>query len=104
MATAKKFAVAGVSTLNGKTKIRFANDAMRVKILAKNGHTDVDLIELPREMTKVEIAQYLVEAGFGKGNAAVEAAIKDLAKKNPAGKQAKVSTVTAVKAETVSAE
>jgi hypothetical protein len=104
MATAKKFAVAGVSTLNGKTKIRFANDAMRVKILAKNGHTDVDLIELPREMTKVEIAQYLVEQSFGKGNAAVEAAIKDLAKKNPAGKQAKVSTVTAVKAETVSAE
>jgi hypothetical protein len=38
MATEKKFAVAGVSTQNGKTKIRFANDAMRVKILSKNGH------------------------------------------------------------------
>jgi ribosome maturation protein Sdo1 len=104
MATAKKFAVAGVSTLNSKTKIRFANDAMRVKILAKNGHTDVDLIELPREMTKAEIAQHMVEVGFGKGNAAVEAAIKDLSKKNPAGKAAKVTKVTAVKAETIAAE
>ena len=101
MATEKKFAVAGVSTLNGKTKVRFANDAMRVKILAKNGHTDVELIELPREMTKGEIAQYMVEQGFGAGKPAVEAAIKDLAKKNPVGKTAKVTKVTAVKAETV---
>jgi hypothetical protein len=104
MATDKKFAVAGVSTLSGKTKIRFANDAMRVKILAKNGHTDVDLIELPREMTKAEIVAHMVEVGFGKGNAAVEAAIKDLAKKNKVDLKAKVTTVTAGKAETVAAE
>ncbi len=30
MATDKKFAVAGVSTLDGKTKVRFANDTMRI--------------------------------------------------------------------------
>jgi hypothetical protein len=100
MATEKRFAVAGVSTLDGKTKIRFANDAMRVKILAKNGHTDVDLIELPREMTKAEIAQHMVEVGFGADKPAVQAAIKDLAKKNPVGKTAKTP---AVKAETVTA-
>lgn len=82
MATDKKFAVAGVSTLNGKTKIRFANDAMRVKILQKQGHTDIDLIDLPHEMTKAEIAAHLVATGYGAGNAAVEAAIADLAKKN----------------------
>lgn len=82
MATNKTFAVAGVSTLDGKTKIRFANDAARIKILVKNGHTDIELVDLPREMTKAEIAQYMVETGFGKGNAAIEAAIKDLAKKN----------------------
>lgn len=104
MATAKKFAVAGVSTLNGKTKIRFANDAMRVKILAKNGHTDVDLIELPREMTKAEIAQHMVEVGFGKGKPNVEAAIKDLAKKNPSTVKSKVTKVTTAKVETVAAE
>ena len=37
MATDKKFAVAGVSTHEGKTKVRFANDTMRVKILGLVG-------------------------------------------------------------------
>jgi len=101
MATDKRFAVAGVSTLAGKTKIRFANDSMRVKILAKNGHTDVDLVELPREMTKAEIAEHLVEIGFAKGNAAVEAAIAYVAKKNPVAAKVKVAKTTAVKAEAV---
>ena len=83
MATSKKFAVAGVSTLKGKTKIRFANDTMRIKILAKNGHTDVELVTLPHEMTKAEIAQHLVEIGFGASKPAVQAAIAYVAKKNP---------------------
>jgi hypothetical protein len=104
MATEKKFAVAGVSTLGDKTKVRFANDAMRVKILAKNGHTNVELIELPREMTKGEIAQYMVEQGFGKGNAAVEAAIAYVAKKNPVGKTVKVTKTTTAKVEAVAAD
>jgi hypothetical protein len=84
--TNKKFAVVGVSTLNGKTKIRFANDSMRIKILLKNGHTDVDMINLPHEMTKAEIAQHLTEIGFGNGNPAVTAAVAYIAKKNPAPK------------------
>ena len=82
MATEKTFAVAGVSTLNGDTKIRFANDAARVKILIKNGHTDIELIDLPKEMTKGEIAQYLFETDFAKGRTAVVEAIQELAKKN----------------------
>ncbi len=101
MATDKKFAVAGISTLNGKTKIRFANDSMRVKILAKNGHTDVELIELPHEMTKGEIAQYMHEQDFAKGRVHVMDAIKYIAKKNPVGKTAVVTKSTAVKAEAV---
>ena len=98
MATDKRFAVAGVSTLAGKTKIRFANDAMRVKILAKNGHTDVELIDLPSEMTKAEIGQYLKEQGFGKGNAAVEAAVAYVIKKNPAPKKQVEATVAKTEA------
>jgi hypothetical protein len=93
MATTKTFSVAGVSTLNGKTKIRFANDTMRIKILAKNGHTGVDLIDLPREMTKAEIAQHLVETAYGKGNAAIEAAVAYVVKKNPAPAAEKKATV-----------
>ena len=100
MATDKKFAVAGVSTQNGKTKIRFANDSMRVKILSKNGHTDVELINLPHEMTKAEIAAHLVATGFGAGNAAIEAAVAYIAKKNPAPAAA---PTTAAAAETVTA-
>jgi hypothetical protein len=53
MATSKLFTVVGVSTLNGKTKVRFANDLpSRIKNLVKNGHTNVDLFELPSAMTK----------------------------------------------------
>lgn len=104
MATTKKFAVAGVSTFKDGTKIRFANDIMRTKILQKNGHTDIDLIDLPYEMTKAEIAAHLVEIGYGKGKPAVEAAIKDLAKKNPSAAKAMVSKVTAEKAETAVTE
>ena len=100
MATDKKFAVAGVSTLDGNTKLRFANDVMRIKILAKNGHTNVELIELPVEMTKAEAVQHLKTVGFGKGDAAVEAAIAYAEKKNPAPVAVKA---TAAKAEAVTA-
>jgi hypothetical protein len=98
--TEKKFAVAGVSTLNGKTKIRFANDAARIKILIKNGHTDVELIDLPQEMTKAEIAQYMSAQQFGSGNPAVQAAIRDLAKKN----RVKIAAPAADKATAAKAE
>jgi hypothetical protein len=101
MATDKKFAVAGVSTFEGKTKVRFANDTMRVKILAKNGHSDVQLVDLPHEMTKAEIGQHMIATGFGKGNAAIEAAVAYVVKKNPSATAAKVTTTTAEKAEAV---
>lgn len=56
----KSFTVAGTSVLNGKEKVRFANDiATRVKVLARNGHTDVDLIELPTEMDKEQAVLFL---------------------------------------------
>jgi hypothetical protein len=100
MATDKKFSVAGVSTLDGKTKIRFANDSLRIKILEKNGHQNVELINLPHEMTKAEIAAHLVATGFGAGNPAVESAVAYIAKKNPAPAAA---PTTAAAAETVTA-
>jgi hypothetical protein len=101
MATDKKFAVAGVSTYEGKTKVRFANDTMRVKILAKNGHSDVQLVDLPHEMTKAEIGAHMVSTGFGKGNAAIEAAVAYVVKKNPSATAAKVTTTTVAKAAVV---
>jgi hypothetical protein len=101
MATDKTFSVAGVSTLDSKTKIRVCNDSMRIKILTKNGHTDVELVDLPREMTKGEIAQYLFENDFAKGRAAVIDAVADLAKKNKVKLGDAPAKNTAEKAEAV---
>lgn len=92
MATDKTYTVAGVSTQKGSTKIRFANDTMRIKILAKNGHTDVELITLPHAMTKTEIVAHMREVGFRSGDAAVEAAMNLILKRNPAAKAVKTTT------------
>jgi len=64
MATDKLFTVAGTATQNGVTKARFANDLVaRIKILNKAGCTNINLVELPRAMTKLEALQYLQEQG-----------------------------------------
>ena len=52
------FKVVGVSTQKGETKVRFANDMTRVKILSKTD-TDINLIELPKEMSKGELVTHL---------------------------------------------
>lgn len=56
----KKFAVAGWSRLNGVLKVRVAKDLDRVKVLVRNGHTDVNLWTLPNEMTRTEAAAWLL--------------------------------------------
>ena len=70
------FSHAGVSKLDGEFKVRFCNDAMRVKVLAKNGHKDIDIIELKNPMTKAEIVAYLLSINFDNGNKAVRAALE----------------------------
>lgn len=76
----KSFTHAGVSRLNGAFKVRFANDALRVKVLAKGGHTDIDLIELKHPMTKEDAIAYLISIDFatrdGVTNAEVQAALE----------------------------
>lgn len=59
MATEKMFTVCGTSKHDDETKVRFANDAMRVKVLAKNGHTEINLIELPEPMNKLAAAEFI---------------------------------------------
>ena len=61
MATVKTYEVAGTSTQNGVTKVRFANDYVgRFKILLKNGHDNIELIELGDKMSKENICQVLM--------------------------------------------
>jgi hypothetical protein len=70
------FTHAGVSTLNGSCKVRFANDALRVKVLAKNGHKDIDIVQLKHPMTKAEAVEYMLSIDFDNGNATVRAALE----------------------------
>ena len=95
------FTHAGVSKLDGQFKVRFCNDALRQKVLIKNGHTDIDIIELKHAMTKEEAVAYLMEIDFatrdGVTNAAVQAAIAaELDKRSD--KPAKVAKATTTKA------
>ena len=101
-----QFSHAGVSKLNGEFKVRFCNDALRVKVLAKNEHTDIDIIELKHPMTKDEAVAYLMEIDFatrdGVTNAAVQNALAaELDKRSPTAKApkatGKVEKVKAVK-------
>jgi hypothetical protein len=59
-----KFTVVGVSTQHGITKVRFANDIVsRTKVLAKGGHSPLELIELPSAMSKADACQHLLDVG-----------------------------------------
>ena len=80
--TNKTFNVAGTSVLNGKCKVRFANDFVgRFKILAKNGHEDINLIELGVDLTKAEVCQVLLAHDAFQDSASQEA-IKDFIARN----------------------
>ena len=59
MATEKLFTVCGTSVFNGEHKVRWANDVMRVKALAKCGNTDIVMVELPEAMTKQAAAEFI---------------------------------------------
>lgn len=94
----KNFTVAGVSTQNGVTKVRLANSMNRVKVLAKNGHTDIQLFEMPFPGAKEDAIDFLLGKDLGEaGNAVVkEMAIelgfvfKDKPKAEPVVEAAKV--------------
>lgn len=96
----KTFKFAGVSRRAGAMKARFANDQMRVKVLAKTGSSDIDLIELEYPMTKEDALAFLLKINFDNGNAEVRAALEDgLAKRTPGTpKAAKTAKVTKTKA------
>lgn len=58
------FTVAGVSIFKGNVKVRFCSDlVLRIKNLQKQGDTDIDLVELPNPMTKIQACQFLLDSG-----------------------------------------
>jgi hypothetical protein len=91
MATEKLFTVAGTATnADGTVKARFANDLVaRIKILNKAGCTDINLVELPKAMTKLEALQYIQETQTPSGDAGYAVANK-LAEKTKIAKRDQV--------------
>lgn len=83
MATDKLFTIAGSSTHNEETKLRFANDIARIKVLVKGGHTDIKLIQLPNAMTKSSAALYLKTSNEFQ-DAESQQLIDEYLEKNPA--------------------
>lgn len=54
------FKVAGITTHNGNTKVRFTDDMVRrIKQFTKGGASRIDLVELPTEMDKIEALKYI---------------------------------------------
>ena len=96
MATDKLFTVAGVSTLDGECKVRFANDTLRLKVLMKHGHTDPILVELPEAMTKLAAVKFIQGLDEFAGVQAQSAIADYLDRKDEAPKAPSV-TKTAVK-------
>ena len=103
MATEKLFTVAGTATnADGTVKARFANDLVaRIKILNKAGCTNINLIELPKAMTKLEALQHLQTLGQT-GDAGYAVANK-LAEKTKIAKRGEIK-VKATKASVKSAD
>ena len=91
MSNEKTFTVAGTATnADGTAKARFANDMVaRVKILNKAGCTNINLVELPRAMTKLEALQHLQTLGITDGEAGFAVANK-LAEKSKLAKKGEV--------------
>lgn len=91
MSAEKLFTVAGTArNADGTVKARFANDLVaRIKILNKAGCTDINLIELPQAMTKLDALKYLTEQGITEGDAGFVVANK-LAEKSKIAKKGEV--------------
>lgn len=96
MATDKTFNVFGVSKLDGEYKVRFANDIMRTKVLAKHGHEDIRLVDLGKSVTKydgIKAIQSMDEFSDAAAQAAISEYLED-----KAPKATKAKTGPAVKA------
>ena len=98
MTNEKTFTVAGTAkNADGTVKARFANDLVaRIKILNKNNCTNINLVELPHAMTKLQALQHLQTLGITAGDAGFAVANK-LAEKSTTAKKGEV-VVKATKA------
>ena len=99
MSVEKLYTVAGTTTINGQTKVRFANDLIaRIKIFNSKGG-QVNLVELPQAMTKLQALQHLATLPeFNSGDNGFAIQLK-IAEKTKIAKKGEIKVAaTAVKA------
>jgi hypothetical protein len=62
----KLFTIAGTSVLNGVRTYRFANGSVKVRVgvLRRNDHSEIELFELPEAMDKDVAIQWLSTQGI----------------------------------------
>jgi hypothetical protein len=85
-----QYTVAGYSKgPDGRVKFRVANDIGRAAVLARNGHSEIDLRVLPIAMTKEAAEAFLASNG----------AKKELGGKKPVEGVMSVSEATVIRAE-----
>jgi hypothetical protein len=73
----KKYSLAGTSVLNGERKIRFSNVKNYIADLKHKGHEDVELIELPEPMNKIDAVMYLRTIKAGSSDTGFELLVHD---------------------------
>jgi hypothetical protein len=80
----KTFTIAGLTTLNGVKTFRFANGKLnlRVNMLKHFGHTDINLVELPKEMNKVQATTWVLQNVRGAKTAVIPTRAVDKTVKN----------------------
>ena len=57
----RTFTTVGHSLLKDTLKLRFTNDPNRHSVLERNGHTDINLVNLPTPMTKEQAAKWILD-------------------------------------------
>jgi hypothetical protein len=90
--TDKTYTHAGVSTFEGVIKPRFTCNPGRVKTMIKEGHTDIDFLELLKPMTTQEAIAYLLKINYG-DDATRAALTAALDRRAPVTRTAKAKTV-----------
>jgi hypothetical protein len=94
MSTEKTFTIVGTAVnADGTIKVRWANDLVsRIKILDKAGCEDIDLIELPTGMTKLEAAKYFLANRANLNDAQMEILELKIAEKSKVVKRSAMKT------------
>jgi len=94
MSKEKTFTVVGTAVNpDGTIKVRWSNDLVsRIKILNKAKCIDIDLIELPKEMTKLKATQFFLDNKGGLNGAQKEILDLKISEKTRATKRATMKT------------